>query len=242
MPYTPLAIRRSVVIAALSLLAASLPAAPLRAQEPPPTLSDARLQGVVVDEKTYQPVTSATVSLVGTGVFATTGRWGAFAFPDAPVGAVSVRVSAPGHPSVVQDVDVRSDGVVFVQIVLPSVAAVLSELLVRGDPPDGVAAAARTAADLLAIEVPRTHVSPSMVGQNDYRIRLRETTSLNGSTDPLILIDGVAVAGENVYDALLSIPASDVHDIQILKGPATAALYPYAANGVINVRTKRGGR
>jgi TonB-dependent SusC/RagA subfamily outer membrane receptor len=233
---------RIAPIAAPSLLAAGWlffapPTAPVAAQ----ASGEARLQGVVVDDQTYQPVETATVSLVGTDIVATTGRWGAFAFPEAPFGRVSVRVSAPGHPSVVQEVDVRRDRIAFVQVVLPTIAATLSELLVRaGRVPDGSIAGARTAADLLASEVPRTRVNTGDVGKNDFQIRLRDGVTMSGNVEPLILIDGVLMSNDEAYDALRSIPASDVREIEVLKGPAAASLYPLAANGVVLVTTKRG--
>jgi len=224
-------------------LVLSLSPAPARvAAQAPPSRTDARLQGVVVDQETYQPVESAIVSLVGTDFSVTTGRWGAFAFPDAPSRQLQIRVSAPGHPSVVQDVDVRRGRLVFVQVVLPSVAAALSELFVRA-PPASVASAelAQTAADLLALEEPRTRVNASMVGETDFQLRLRDAkTTFSDRVEPLVLIDGVATSGSGAFEALMSIPAADVEEIQVLEGPAAAFLYPYAANGVINVKTKRG--
>jgi outer membrane receptor protein involved in Fe transport len=213
-------------------------------QEPAPGASEAPLeaplQGVVVDEATYQPVQSATVTLLGTDLSVSTGRWGSFAFPDAPMGHLSLQVSAPGHPSIVQEVEVREGRVVFVQIALPSVAAVLSELLVPATA-RGTSEVARSAADLLALQVPRTRVSSGVVGSSDYQITLRSISTFQGSMAPLILIDGVVLSrDQGAYDALERIPASDVERIEVLKGPAAASLYPYAANGVINVVTKRG--
>ena len=43
-------------------------------------------------------------------------------------------------------------------------------------------------------------------------------------------------------EALRQIPASDVEDIKVLKGPAAAFLYPLAANGVVAVTTRSAGR
>jgi Carboxypeptidase regulatory-like domain/TonB-dependent Receptor Plug Domain len=209
--------------------------APLAAQVPVQT--DARLQGVVVDQATYQPVDSATVSLVGTDILATTGKWGSFAFPLAPLGRVALRVSAPGHPGVTQDVEVRNGGVVFVQIVLPSVAATLSELWVNAPASDNMKEVARSAADLLADQVPRMRVNPGSVGATDFTVNLRATSTLVGDAAPLILIDGVMMS--QAFEALERIPASEVRDIQVLRGNE-AFQYPYSSNGVINVRTKRG--
>ena len=237
---------RSIRTPLMAVVAAGLCfAAPLRAnaqvRPEPVALPQAPLQGVVVDEATHQPVDSAVVKILGTDVAVSTSRWGSFAFPDLPPGQLALQVSAPGHPSIVQDVELREGRVVFLQIVLPSVAAVLHELLVSGTPRSGTFEAARTAADLLAFQVPRARVSTGVVGKSDYEVRLRPGGTFQGNAAPMVLIDGVVVSNDDgAYDALERIPASDVAEIQVLRGPAAAFLYPYAANGVINVVTKRG--
>lgn len=229
----------ALVVAVLSLGAPHASAA----QVQPTPLTEAPLQGVVVDEATYQPIDSATVTVVGTDLVATTSRWGTFSFPDAPLGFVALQVRAPGHPGVVQDVEVKEGRVVFMQVVLPSVAAVLSELFVTGAPAARASEVARTAADLLALQVPRTRVSSGIVGRSDYPVRLRPGNTFQGNAAPLILIDGVVMSTDDgAFDALERIPASDVAEIEILRGPAAAFLYPFAANGVVNVKTKRGAR
>jgi outer membrane receptor protein involved in Fe transport len=231
----------ALVVAGLSLAGPRPAAAQTQAADPPPLQPP--LQGVVVDEATYQPLQSATVTIVGTDLQVTTGRWGSFAFPDAPTGQVGIHVSAPGHPSVVQHVEVTEGRVVFMRVVLPSVAAVLAELLVKGTPRAQTSEVARTAADLLALEVPRARISSGVVGKSDYQLRLRPSTTIMGNGAPLILIDGVVMSNDDsAYDALERIPASNVAEIEVLKGPAAAFLYPFAANGVVNVKTKRGAR
>ena len=230
-------------LAALGLLLVLQYALPLdaAAQQPVPGApTDARLQGIVVFEPTGQAVESATVSLVGTDIETRTGRYGGFAFPDVQLGMFSVRVTAPGHPTVVQEVEVKGDGIVFLQFRLPSIAAVLSELLVgvdRDEPIDGPI----TAADLLAIEVPSTRVITGNVGRTDYQIQLRAAgTSILQGTEPLVFIDDVLVSGLEALDALSQIPASDVEKIEVLRGPAAAVRYPLAANGVVLVTTRSG--
>ena len=218
--------------------------APLAAVQQPAVevQSRAPLQGVVIDEATYEPIVAATVSLLGEDMETRTGRWGTFAFPDAPMGRVSLRVIAPGHPSVVEEVEVRAGGIAFVQFLLPPISAVLSELLVEVVPIGGTGPAdPRNAADLLAMEVPMLRARSGTVGKNDWPIYLRAPNSLLQSSQPLILIDGVRVAGlEAALDVLSQIPAEEVAEIQVLKGPAAAFRYPFAANGVILVKTKTG--
>jgi iron complex outermembrane receptor protein len=238
---SPRALLMALVFVGLCLAAPSSAIAQVRPR--PVALPEAPLQGVVVDEASHQPVDSAVVRILGTDVTVSTGRWGSFAFPDVPPGQLSLQVSAPGHPSIVQDVEVREGRVVFMQIVLPSVAAVLHELLVPGAPRASPSEVARTAADLLAFQVPRARVNTGVVGKSDYEVSLRPGSTFQGSVAPMVLIDGVVMSNDGgAYDALERIPASDVAEIQVLKGPAAAFLYPYAANGVINIVTKRGAR
>lgn len=201
-----------------------------------------RLQGVVAVEETLQPVPGAIVEIMDQEISTETSRWGDFALADAPVGTVWVRVSAPGHPSVREEIEITEDGVVFVQFLLPQVNAVLSELLVSAQAPMGEAARsqARSAFDLLAIQVPSVSGWTSgNVGETDFGVRLRGYNSLLGNTQPLVVIDGVATTSTQVHEILAHISADEVETIEVLRGPSAAFLYPESANGVIHVRTKR---
>ncbi|HEY4131322.1 MAG TPA: SusC/RagA family TonB-linked outer membrane protein [Gemmatimonadaceae bacterium] len=75
-------------------------------------------------------------------------------------------------------------------------------------------------------------------------IRLRGSTSLQvGGSQPMVIIDGViqGSAGGNNGFTIADIDAQDIESIEILKGAAGASFYgSNAANGVINITTKRG--
>ena len=231
----------------LAILVVSHDAPPVRAaaqQLLPGAETEDLLQGIVVHQSTGEPVESATVSLVDTNIETRSGPYGGFSFPDAPLGFTLVRVTAPGHPGVVEEVEVKSDGIVFVQFILPSINAVLDELLVQV-PGDAPRASQLTAADLLAIQVPSTRVLGDDVGRTDYRIRLRgAASSFTLGQEPLVLVDGVMVSRlGRALDVLRQIPASNVVSIKVLRGPAAAVEYPMAANGVVLVTTHaQGGR
>ena len=213
------------------------------AQEPlPAAAAQPFLQGVVVLESTYEPVEAATVSLVGLDIETQTGYLGGFAFPDAPLGDVWVRVTAPGHPSVQHNVVVSAEGVVFVRFVLPSIAAVLSGLRVESSRQGRPVQDLRSAADLVAIEVPGLRSLSDNVGGSSSSgpFRLRGVGSLTQSVQPLVYVDGLLVAHstDDALDVLRLIPAAHVESLEVLRGPAAAFLYPNAANGVIHVRTR----
>ena len=70
----------------------------------------------------------------------------------------------------------------------------------------------------------------------DATITIRGIGSINGNTDPLIVMDGMIYSG-----VLSSIPSGDIESITVLKDAASTALYgARAANGVIMVTTKQG--
>ena len=85
-------------------------------------------------------------------------------------------------------------------------------------------------------------------------MRLRGVTSINGNSNPLIVVDDNIFdnpdenfdfqnANEETYASLLSVNPSDIEDIQVLKDAAATAIWgSRGANGVISIRTKRGAR
>ncbi|MEO1013322.1 MAG: TonB-dependent receptor, partial [Bacteroidota bacterium] len=68
-------------------------------------------------------------------------------------------------------------------------------------------------------------------------IRIRGQNSISGSNDPLIVLDGVIYAGGSLAD----INPGDIESISILKDASSTAIYgSLAANGVIEITTKKG--
>ncbi|AKQ44483.1 hypothetical protein TH63_00685 [Rufibacter radiotolerans] len=77
-------------------------------------------------------------------------------------------------------------------------------------------------------------------------VNIRGTATINGTTQPLYIIDGVQVSpgglsGQTSANVLSSINPSDIESIEILKDAAAASIYgAQAGNGVVIVTTKRG--
>ncbi len=68
------------------------------------------------------------------------------------------------------------------------------------------------------------------------QIQLRGATSITGTSDPLIIVDGTITR----Y-SLADIASEDIERVEVIKGAAAASLYGSdAANGVIQIFTKRG--
>lgn len=75
-------------------------------------------------------------------------------------------------------------------------------------------------------------------------IRIRGISSITGSNEPIFVIDGVIIdsnTGSGGQNAFASINPSDIVSIDILKDASATAIYgTRAANGVIQITTKRG--
>ena len=88
------------------------------------------------------------------------------------------------------------------------------------------------------------------------KIRIRGTASLNGTQDPLWVLDGMPLEGTDIpklddatdnditnmqQSSIAGLSPNDIESITILKDAAATAIYgARAANGVIVVTTKRG--
>lgn len=84
-------------------------------------------------------------------------------------------------------------------------------------------------------------------------IRIRGTSTLSSSAEPLIVVDGVPVAAdiddsfdfssanEDDFGALLNISPADIESIEVLKDASATAIYGTAGgNGVLLINTKKG--
>lgn len=86
-------------------------------------------------------------------------------------------------------------------------------------------------------------------------MRLRGVSSINGNSEPLIVVDDnvfemtgnddfdYANANEEKFAELLCVNPNDIEEIQVLKDAAATAIYgSQGANGVIKIKTRRGKR
>ncbi|MGF7027612.1 SusC/RagA family TonB-linked outer membrane protein [Sphingobacterium sp. HSC-15S19] len=109
--------------------------------------------------------------------------------------------------------------------------------------------------EMLAGQVAGLQLSNFSGGPNSApQIRIRGTVSLNGTQDPLWVIDGLPIEGTEMpnridkdnLNSLTNLPIAginpdDIADITVLKDAAATSIYgARAANGVIVITTKRG--
>ena len=89
---------------------------------------------------------------------------------------------------------------------------------------------------LQGVDIKRSSGKPGA----DFSIEIRGQNSIYGNTQPLYVIDGVAVTN-NVNNPINDINPADIERIDVLKDAASTAIYgSRGANGVVLVTTKKG--
>lgn len=225
------------------------------------------VRGRVLEAAASTPIANAEVRVVGTVLRTTTGADGAFLLRGVPVGSTNLRVQAIGYSPRTLTAEVTAGAETSVSVTLTKSVQALQEVVttatgeqsrrsianvvstVKADSLAKVAAV--TSVDqVLQARVPGVTIVPGygMTG-GTFNVRIRGTNSLSLSNEPLWIIDGIRLETRG-YDAsgniggsqgLSAINPEDIESIDVIKGPAAAAIYgTQASNGVIVVKTKRG--
>ena len=239
---------------------------PLAAQQP----VGGAVIGRVTDRVSGQPVSDVRVQIVGTQRGALTRTNGTYRIGGVPNGTYTVRASRIGYAAATAPATVSANGEATANFTLSVAENVLDKVTVSGatggtararevgasvsriDSTTFNVAAVTNLSQVLSARTPGVSVQAGggTIGVAN-RIRLRGPTSINLSNDPLLVIDGLVstnntnnlsfgVGGAST-SRLDDINPQDIEDIQVLKGAAATALYGTgAANGVIQITTKRG--
>ena len=104
------------------------------------------------------------------------------------------------------------------------------------DSTDALRTSARSLVDLLAGSLPGVEVRRLSNGR--LSLRIRGTRSINGNSEPLVVLDGVPLEPDNAI--LQDLDPRDVASISVLKDAGSLAAYgSRGANGVILITTKK---
>ncbi len=233
--------------------------------------------GRVTSGQTGQGIARANVSVVGTVIVAVTNDRGEYslAAPDGPVRLLAravgfkrrqVAITADqDRADVALDQDVFNLEAVVVtgqatavaqQNLANAVATIAPEVLTR--------APTATVENALQGKIPGALVqSNSGAPGGGAQITLRGVSTINGSVNPLIVVDGLVISNDaiasnmnavtaaagggnasnqdNPVNRLADLNPADIANVEVLKGASAAAIYgSEAANGVIIITTKRG--
>ena len=215
------------------------------------------------------PVSEDQATGVTYGAFV--GKGGDYAIDNVPVGDWRVKVTFVGYKQSTRRVTITEDETVEANFEVAYDPKKLEEVVVTGvasrhpKTESEVAVSRIDAAEYQKANV-YTDVTQLMQGKaagvnvqqasgnvgGGMRFTVRGGGGLNGAGTPLIFVDGARIiAGEigqtdvggQFYSGLANLNPADIENIEILKGPAGAALYGTAgSNGVVLITTKRGSR
>jgi iron complex outermembrane receptor protein len=179
-------------------------------------------------------------------------------------GTYELQVTLIGYAVVTQSVTVQAGQTITVDVAMTSQAVSLSEIVVTAygqtragnltgavkqvTPEDFQQGRIVTPQQLIQSKVAGVQIVDSNEPGGGSAIRIRGATSINASSDPLVVIDGMPVgtgAGGGLSDgrdALNFLNPNEIESITVLKDASAAALYgANAANGVLLITTKKGG-
>ncbi|WP_461449665.1 SusC/RagA family TonB-linked outer membrane protein [Mucilaginibacter sp.] len=215
------------------------------------------ISGKVVDE-TNQPLPGATVTVKGTQQGVGTDVNGNYRLTNVS-GTVTLQISFVGYKTVEKIVSVS--GNVTVNVNLLPVPNDLNEVVVIGygtekkkDLTGSIATVTAKDFNTGDVTTPEQLIQGKVAGvsiiSNDgspgsgSQILIRGGASVNGSNQPLIVIDGVPLSNDAISGAsnpLDLINPNDIATFSILKDASAAAIYGNrASNGVIIITTKKG--
>ena len=208
-------------------------------------MAEQQVSGVVVDEKN-EPIIGASIQVKGGTQGTITDYDGEF-FLTVPDDATVLVVSYVGMQS--QEVAVKRS----IRVVLHEATEVIQEVVVTGygSVTKGSFAGSAQAIDAENIEKKSpSEISKALAGEvagvqvintsgqpgTNATIRIRGLGSVNASTKPLYIVDGVTYDGD-----ISSIDPGDIASTTILKDATATSLYgSRGANGVIVITTKKG--
>ncbi|CAN5853569.1 SusC/RagA family TonB-linked outer membrane protein [soil metagenome] len=227
------------------------------------------VSGQVVDQATQQPIPGVQIFFPGTSRGSLTNQQGRFLIPNVPAGPVDIRATIIGYSAATQRVNVQPGATATANFALSQSAVAIEGVVVSAAGREerrreiGNAVSNINVADVELAAV--NNMSSLLQGRSagvsvmqsggtagsGSRIRIRGSNSVSLSNEPLLVVDGVRVnnaaqsfsiaTGGQAPSRLNDLNPEDIETIEILKGPAAAALYgTAAANGVIQVTTKRG--
>ena len=223
------------------------------------TLAQTKVTGKVTDNKDGAPLSGVTVQAKGANLAVQTGPDGSFSI-DLPAGARILVFSFVGYAKMEVTVDASNE----VAVALTADDKKLDEVVVvaygQSDRRKLTGAVAKVDGKEFEM-VPMASVDAMLQGKvaglqstavsgqpgGLQQVRIRGIGSINASSAPLYVIDGVPVnSGDftrntTTANALAGLNPNDIDNISVLKDASAASLYgSRAANGVILITTKKG--
>ena len=248
---------RSLALAALGAFA---PVAAAAAQ--------GSITGRVTDASNSQPVVGAQIMVAGRAYSGRTGADGSYSIRGVAAGTYEVRALRVGYSEVRQSVTVADGQAATANFSMTAVPVAMAPVVTtatgeqrRVEVGNAIAsidaadiASTRSVsqlADLMNSKAAGVQILPGTQTGVGSRVRIRGTSSLSLTNNPIYIIDGVRVesstgssslsVGGSTIARTVDLNPEEIQNIEIVRGPSASTLYGTdAANGVIVITTKKG--
>jgi len=224
--------------------------------------SQESVSGTVTDANTDQPVAGVAVLIKGTTVGAYTDEEGRYSL-DLTESATVIQFSFVGYKTLEEQIQGRST----INVEMEEDILELDEVVVTGF---STVRKKDVTGSISSVDADAIEAQPVVTIQNALQgraagvqvtnnsgtpgggidVRVRGSTSITASNQPLYVVDGVPVIAGNFSqngvgnaetNALADINPNDIESIEVLKDASTAAIYgSRGANGVVLITTKKG--
>jgi TonB-linked SusC/RagA family outer membrane protein len=226
------------------------------------------ITGRVTDAATGQPLPLTQVNVIGTNLGAQTNTDGRFTVRGVNAGTVELRVLRVGYTEQRRRATVSAGQTATLDLPMAAVAFTLNPVVTtetgsqrRVELGNSIAQvdAARLVetraianmGDLITSRAPGVEVFGGTQIGAGTRVRIRGTSSLSLSNNPIYVVDGIRVEGTTGSSSVSvggttaarvnDLNPEEIESIEIVRGPSAATIYgTSAANGVIVITTKHG--
>ena len=212
------------------------------------------IKGTVLNKQTREKLIGATITIEGTGKAAISDEKGEFSITTSKNS--TLLVSHIGMQS--EKFTIKKAG--SIEIGLDEVSKDLNEVVVVGYGSQKRKNLSTSISSITSKEVTATPVADAAQalqgrisgvtivqgsgapgGTGGTSIKIRGISSLTGTNNPLIVVDGYPLPDQSADNILNSFGTGDIETIDVLKDAAAASIYGVrASNGVILITTKRG--
>lgn len=225
------------------------------------------VRGTVTDSASGQPIQNAQVMVVGTTIGALTSAAGTYTLRGVPARPITVRAQLIGYAPSDRAITPAAGDTAVANFIMRATVLQLGQVVVVGYGTASrrdLSAASATVSGAEITNTPVAGVDQALQGkapgvqviQNagnpgvGISVRVRGSSSISASNQPLYVVDGVPIISDNVSQlgfggqdvtAVTSLNPNEIESITVLKDAASAAIYgSRGSNGVVLITTKRG--
>ncbi len=226
------------------------------------------ITGTITDSETGEPLPGTNVYVEEINRGASTDANGEYEINNVPAGTYNLRVTFVGYSEFTETVEVGNDEVTL-DIQLQPSSTQLDELVVVGFGTQERRKIVGSVSSVSSEELSEgfaTTIDKAIQGKTagvqvtstsgvlgaPVSVRVRGTTSINASSQPLYVVDGVplvdnelggqlGVGGEGGINPLINLNPNDIQSVEVLKDASASAIYgSRGSNGVVLITTKSG--